>query len=186
MLSAEHSKQKEVNRSYLLKILQNLIYLAHQGLPMRGNWVSVEGGIGCEEDGSYLHCCWPDLPKSASPSPDDTRTESFISLASPLDLQRAFSEPGFVTKVDQLAVEVQTSDAVECAENFVCLLRETLLTLPKKSRRQRSQKISFPCNEWFDIECKCMKRVVNNIGKMLKQAPKNPDLITKYWKQKKA
>ena len=35
---------------------------------MRGNWVSVEGGIGCEEDGSYLHCCWPDLPKSASPA----------------------------------------------------------------------------------------------------------------------
>ena len=68
------------------------------------------------------------------------RTESFISLASPLDLQRAFSEPGFV---DQLAVEVQTLDAVECAERFVCLLRETLLTLPKKSRRQRSQKIPF-------------------------------------------
>ena len=31
-----------------------------------------------------------------------------------------------------------------------------------------------------------MKRVVNNIGKMLKQAPNNPGLITKYWKQKKA
>ena len=53
MLSAEHSKQKEVNRSYLRKVLQNLIYLARQGLPMRGNWVSVEGGIGCEEDSNF-------------------------------------------------------------------------------------------------------------------------------------
>ena len=53
MLSAEHSKQKEVNRSYLLKILQNLMYFACQGLPMRGNWVSVEGGIGCKEDSNF-------------------------------------------------------------------------------------------------------------------------------------
>ena len=50
-----------------------------------------------------------------------TRTESFISLASPLDLQRAFSEPGFVTKVDKLVVETQTLDAVECSEKFVCV-----------------------------------------------------------------
>ena len=53
MLSAERSKQKDVNRSYLRKVLQNLIYLARQGLPMRGNWVSVEGGIGCEEDSNF-------------------------------------------------------------------------------------------------------------------------------------
>ena len=53
MLSAEHSKQKEVNRSYLQKILQNLIYLARQGLPMRGNWMPVEEGIGCEEDSNF-------------------------------------------------------------------------------------------------------------------------------------
>ena len=53
MLSAGHSKQKEVNRSYLWKILQNVIYLACQGLPMRGNWVSVEGGIGCEENSTF-------------------------------------------------------------------------------------------------------------------------------------
>ena len=38
LLSAERVKQKAVNRSYLLKILQNLIYLARQGLPMRGNY----------------------------------------------------------------------------------------------------------------------------------------------------
>ena len=33
--------KKEVNRSYL------------QGLPMRGNSVSVEGRIGCEEDSNF-------------------------------------------------------------------------------------------------------------------------------------
>ena len=50
LLSSVHSKQKEVNRSYLQKILQNLIYLARQGLPMRGNWVSVDIVINYEED----------------------------------------------------------------------------------------------------------------------------------------
>jgi len=53
LLSSEHAKQKALNRSYLLKMLQNLIYLAHQELPMQGNWVSVEGGIGCEEDSNF-------------------------------------------------------------------------------------------------------------------------------------
>jgi len=53
LLSAEHAKQKAVHRFYLSKVLQNLIYLAHQGLPMRGNWVSIEGGTGCEEDSNF-------------------------------------------------------------------------------------------------------------------------------------
>jgi len=37
LLSAEHAKQKAVHHFYLSKVLQNLIYLARQGLPMRGN-----------------------------------------------------------------------------------------------------------------------------------------------------
>ena len=36
-------KKKEVNRAYLRKVLENIIFLARQGLPMRGNWVPTEG-----------------------------------------------------------------------------------------------------------------------------------------------
>ena len=39
LLSTKHAQQKAINRSYLSKVLENLIYLARQGLPMRGNWV---------------------------------------------------------------------------------------------------------------------------------------------------
>ena len=53
MLSSEHAEQKAVNRSYLLKVLQNIVYLARQGLPMRGNWVLEEGGGGCERDSNF-------------------------------------------------------------------------------------------------------------------------------------
>ena len=53
MLSSEHAQQKAVNRSYLLKVLQNVVYPARQGLPMRGNWVSEEGGGGCERDSNF-------------------------------------------------------------------------------------------------------------------------------------
>ena len=53
LLSTELVKQKAANRIYLSKILQNLIYLARQGLPMRGNWVSIDGGSGCEEDSNF-------------------------------------------------------------------------------------------------------------------------------------
>ena len=53
MLSAEYSQKKAQNRSYLLKVLQNVLYLARQGLPLRGNWVPAQGGGGCEEDSNF-------------------------------------------------------------------------------------------------------------------------------------
>ena len=53
LLSAEYVKQKEINHLYHLKVLQNLIYLGHQGLPMRGNWVSIEEGASCEENSNF-------------------------------------------------------------------------------------------------------------------------------------
>jgi len=53
MLSLEYTQKKAKNRSYLLKVLQNVIYLARQGLPLRGNWVAAEGGGGCEEDSNF-------------------------------------------------------------------------------------------------------------------------------------
>ena len=53
LLSTEHAQQKAINRSYLSKVLENLIYLARQGLPMTGNWVPEEGGSGCELDSNF-------------------------------------------------------------------------------------------------------------------------------------
>ena len=38
LLSSEHEKQKAVNRAYHRKVLENLIFLSRQGLPLRGNW----------------------------------------------------------------------------------------------------------------------------------------------------
>ena len=52
MLSTDHAQQKAVNRSYLLKVFQNVVYLACQGLPIKGNWVQ-EGGGGCERDSNF-------------------------------------------------------------------------------------------------------------------------------------
>ena len=34
--------RKKFNRAYLCKVLENIIFLARQGLPMRGNWVSPD------------------------------------------------------------------------------------------------------------------------------------------------
>ena len=53
LLSAQHANQKSINRAYLAKILQNVIFLA-QGLPMWGNWVDDEVFGGCERD-SNIH-----------------------------------------------------------------------------------------------------------------------------------
>ena len=42
MMSTEHEKQKAVNRAYLSKVLENVVFLARQGLAFRGNWVPAE------------------------------------------------------------------------------------------------------------------------------------------------
>ena len=37
LLLSQHEKEKEVNCAYLRKVLENIIFLARQGLPIRGN-----------------------------------------------------------------------------------------------------------------------------------------------------
>ena len=53
LLSAQHANQKAINRAYLAKILQNIIFLARQGLPMRSNWVDDEIFGGCDRDSNF-------------------------------------------------------------------------------------------------------------------------------------
>ena len=40
LLSSQYEQERKVNRAYLRKILENEIFLARQGLPMRGNWLA--------------------------------------------------------------------------------------------------------------------------------------------------
>ena len=46
--------QKAINRAYLQKVLQNVIFLSRQGLPFRGNWIpSEDGSGGCEKESNF-------------------------------------------------------------------------------------------------------------------------------------
>ena len=54
LLSTQHAQQKAVNRAYLTKVLQNIIFLACQGLPLRGCWIpSDEESSACEKDSNF-------------------------------------------------------------------------------------------------------------------------------------
>ena len=44
--AASSNNQRVINRAYLQKLLQNVIFLARQGLPFRGNWIPSEDGSG--------------------------------------------------------------------------------------------------------------------------------------------
>ena len=50
-------KEKEVNRAYLRKVLENIIFIVRQRLPMRGNWVHTEDseGGGSEQHSNFHH-----------------------------------------------------------------------------------------------------------------------------------
>ena len=45
-LSSQHAKEKSERRQLFMKILQNIAFLAHQGLPLRGD--------GSEDDSNYI------------------------------------------------------------------------------------------------------------------------------------
>ena len=55
LLSSQHEKEKETNRAYPCKVLENIIFLARQGLPMRGNWESPDDSNsgGCEQHSNF-------------------------------------------------------------------------------------------------------------------------------------
>ena len=52
--AAGSNNQKAINRAYLQKVLQNVIFLARQGVPFRGNWIPSEDGSGsCEKESKF-------------------------------------------------------------------------------------------------------------------------------------
>ena len=56
MMSSQHCKEKAVNRVYLSKIFENILFLGRQGLPMRGNWIPNAGESesgGCERESNF-------------------------------------------------------------------------------------------------------------------------------------
>lgn len=48
LVSSEFEKQKTNNRAYLRKVLENVIFLAREGLPMWGTWVPSDEEGGCK------------------------------------------------------------------------------------------------------------------------------------------
>ena len=61
MLSSAHSEQKKANREYLLKVIQNVRFLARQGLPLRGDGKAEDSNfvqllyLRGQDDPSILH-----------------------------------------------------------------------------------------------------------------------------------
>ena len=53
--AAGSNNQRAINRAYSQKVLQNVIFLARQGLPFRGNWIRSEDGsaCGCEKESNF-------------------------------------------------------------------------------------------------------------------------------------
>ena len=55
---------------------------------------------------------------------------------------------------------------VNVATESVYTLLETAISVNCPKKYQKSIKNKFPCNEWFDDECKKLKRIANNYSKM--------------------
>ena len=54
LYAAGNSNQRAINRNYLQKVLQNVVFLTRQGLPFRGNWIpSEDGSGGCEKEYNF-------------------------------------------------------------------------------------------------------------------------------------
>lgn len=54
VLSKDLASQKAANYSYLQKVLQSIMFLSQQGLPLRGNWVpSADNDGSCKFDSNF-------------------------------------------------------------------------------------------------------------------------------------
>ena len=52
--AAGNYNQRAIKRAYLQKVLQNVVFLARQGLLFRGNWIpSEDGSGGCEKESNF-------------------------------------------------------------------------------------------------------------------------------------
>ena len=63
-------------------------------------------------------------------------SNQFVSKASTFDLQKAFDEPSFVYKMNQLTHKANTLPADKCAEEFMLMLSNILQSLPRNLLKQ--------------------------------------------------
>ncbi len=76
LLLSEIKKEKEKNCAYLQKVLQNVIFLARQGLSFRGTWVVLESGqeVSGAEVNSRRDALFKKLKEELSPHVPGLRT----------------------------------------------------------------------------------------------------------------
>ena len=92
-------------------------------------------------------------------------SNQFVSKASTFDLQKAFDEPSFIYKMNQLTHKANTLPADKCAEEFMLMLSNILQSLPKKPIKTGKSITLFLTINGLIVNIN-MKRVVNDIGKL--------------------
>jgi len=100
---------------------------------------------------------------SSSPYSIPNTTKSSPNLVTSPELHSVFLDPEFTSKLTVLKNKLNTEPVSDCANEFTNLLKETIDKFP--SKQHNGTKKRFPCNTWFDDECKSYKREVNNIAR---------------------
>ena len=96
-----------------------------------------------------------------------------------------FSRQEFLNSLSTLSAKLDSAPAAECADQFISLLKSTLLTTSSKRNNKRKKSSSFPQNTWFDEECKQTKRIFKKSARKLKADPDNPLLRDLVWKNRR-
>lgn len=85
-------------------------------------------------------------------------------------LAEAFAKHEFLEHLKSLEAELGSQPVTEYVYKLTCLLQESIKIMPGKSKKQ-SQNNKFPCNTWFDHECKAAKKNLKNTAKQLQNDP---------------
>ena len=130
LLSMEHRNNKAINRAYLCKVLQNIVFLTRQGLALRGNWVTSTSETSGSELNSNFHQLLllhskddPNIieimKRKTHKYTDHHIHNEFINLIA-MDHLRTVSKD--ITQYGYFALECdEVTDSSNCEQVIVCL-----------------------------------------------------------------
>ena len=95
-----------------------------------------------------------------------------------------FSTESFHAQTRKVMESLPLVSAEETASSFASLLQESVRSLSPGTSHHRSKTSNFPCNTWFDEECKERRRVVKSLGKTAKLSPDDNLAREKFIREK--
>ena len=102
-----------------------------------------------------------------------------------VNLAKVYANNNFIWNLELPEIDLQNRPANDCVHNFTRLIQKSIKVMERK-QHCHSAKNKFPCNKWFDDECKIAERCFKKSARLYSRWIQKTVLYQHFWQERRA